>query len=220
MYCGNTNLNQLPIQIFDEIYICKNDKIEISCEENFRNQSNFNCPVQEMKCDLNDEEIEGNIYCKNRTLFSKLDIFCDRKITLNETDEVITVLNCHEGILPKHLASFIPTTTFKPTTTQAPKPLSVGAKAHIFLLKLMGKFEVLAEKTTTTTETYPFPRFDAWHPEALTILPVTTTRLPKTKKTTKSYNSKSFSESEDTTVKSTKLTSTTTEASSESTENP
>ncbi|KAL7042501.1 hypothetical protein ACKWTF_001165 [Chironomus riparius] len=189
MYCGNTNLKQLPIQIFDEIYICKNDKFEISCEENYRNQSNFNCPIQEMKCDIMDEDIKGNIYCKDGTLFSKLDIFCDRTISINETDEAITFLDCHEGSFPKHLASFIPTTTPRSTTTHAPKPLSISAKAHIFLLKLMGKFEVVEKKTPTTTETYPFPNFDAWHPEALTIPPETTTRVPGVKKIIKATNS-------------------------------
>lgn len=175
MYCGNTNLKQLPIQIFDEIYICRDDKFKISCKENFRNQTNFKCSVKDLNCDVSDEQSTENIYCKNGTLFSKSDIFCDRTISFNETDETITILNCQKGSLPKHLESFIPTTSSRPTTTQAPKPLSIRAKAHIFLLKLMGRHEVL-EKETTTTETYPFTQLDAWHPEALTISPETTTR--------------------------------------------
>jgi len=180
MYCGNTNLNQLAVQINDKnIYTCNENSFEIVCKDNFRNQLSYQCMNKKVSCDLKYDEIQGNIYCKNGTLFSKTNIFCISTATIAGRINTMTILECYEGnIDKKHFSSFIPTTTLLPflhTTTTTVKPLSFGAKAHLFMLKLMGKFEVLEEENPTAPEIYQLSSFPVWYPEALTIPPETTT---------------------------------------------
>ena len=180
MYCGNTDLIQSHIRInYEDTYVCKNNEIEILC----RNHGEDECINEKMQCDLHNDGTIENIYCSKGTLLSKIPIYCNSKTDFNEN---VTILNCHEGQLPKSHGSFVPTTT---TTSESPlftteKSLSFGANIHVFLLNLMGKSDVLE---TTTPETYPFTDYNAWHPEALTIPPETTTTTPKPTTTKRPY---------------------------------
>jgi len=167
MYCGNTDLIQSKIQInYEDTYVCKNKRIEIECRYGFDHE----CVNEKVQCDLKNGIIE-NIYCSQGTVFSKTHMYCDE--SRKDSNDIVTV-NCHEGKLPKSQTSFIPTTS---TTTEysffstTPKPLSFNANVHVFLLKLMGKSDVLE---TTTPESFPYTDSNAWHPEALTMPPETT----------------------------------------------
>ena len=177
MYCGNTDLNQLPIRINDEdVYICNKNTFAISCPDNFKNQINNICMNKKLQCDLKFNEIRGNIFCRNGTLYSKTSIYCNSTTTVRGRIETMNILECRAGHLPSHLGSFIPTTTpnfFFTTTTSKPKPLSFGAQTHIFMLKLMGKFDVVEQETTT--ESYPSSNSFAWHPVPLSVPPETRT---------------------------------------------
>ncbi|KAG5674814.1 hypothetical protein PVAND_004761 [Polypedilum vanderplanki] len=211
MYCSNTDLMQAQIRLENGYtYQCINNTIEVICpkidnstnvlnttvinEENELNSTDAStitistslpiCENRLMTCS-NEESIE-EIYCKSGTLYSNENIFCNSTTLLNGTNinETITILNCYKGELPNSQASFIPTTTPFPATTTE-KSLSIGAKIHIFLLKLVGKSDVL-EKTTIAPEP-DIPQLslnDSWTPEALTIPPETTTESTTTTTTT------------------------------------
>ncbi|CAG9798087.1 unnamed protein product [Chironomus riparius] len=184
MYCGNTDLIQSQIRINKEAtYVCNNAKIEISCKKSFENQLDHGCKNEVMQCDLQ-YGVAGAIYCSQDTLFSKNHIFCDTTATVDRKDlnETMTIVNCYKGQLPKSQASFVPTTTsttehsYFNIFTTTPKPLSFKANLHVFLINLIGKSDALE---TTTPDVYPFTGRNAWHPEALTIPPETTTTTPR-----------------------------------------
>lgn len=181
MYCTNeTALAQAQIMINNQnVYQCINDTIQVSCNQFVANGtvSDTECVKTIMQCDT---EVAGNVYCTNGTLLSKSNIFCNSTTLLNGTNinETTTILNCYEGQLPEHQTGFVPTTT----TTPAPvteKPLSFGAKVHLFFLRLIGKGDIVDKPATT-----PMPEVttvqDAWIPEALTIPPETTTPVATT----------------------------------------
>ncbi|KAL7042497.1 hypothetical protein ACKWTF_001161 [Chironomus riparius] len=178
MYCDSTKLIQSQIRINDQdIYVCNNRKIEILCK---KKSENSECLNEELQCDLH-QGITDNIYCTQNTLLSRTYLFCSSTSTIHKKDsnENVTIVNCFEGQLPKSRVSFIPTTTTtteSPFFTPTPKPLSLSANVHIFLIKLIGKHEALE---TTTRESYPVTEDNyAWYPEALTIPPETTTQKP------------------------------------------
>lgn len=181
MYCGNTNLNQTAIRMdYDDVFTCnKNEnKFEIWSANNYRNiVTSMN---RKMQCDLKSHEVNGKFYCKNGTLYIKQPMKCLSKILIKRRNEESYVLECAEGELPSHLGSFIPTTTpsaYMLTSTTTQKPLSLGAKTHIFMLKLMGKFDVVEPDTNTARTSEIFPSSDqfAWHPVPLTKPPEHTT---------------------------------------------
>jgi hypothetical protein len=181
MYCGNADLIQSKIRINNEdTYVCNKNKIEISCRvlsifRNVKNEFYKGCVNEVMQCDLKNGIIE-NIYCSEGTLFSRSNMYCGES---RNDIYAGSILDCHDGKLPKNQTSFIPTTTSTteyPIFTTTPKPLSLSANVHIFLLKMMGKSEVLE---TTTQESFPYPDSNAWHPEALTF-PIETTRKTST----------------------------------------
>lgn len=142
------------------------------------------CLNSVMTCDSKELEETRDLHCTNATLISKTPIVCNSTIILNGTNvnETTTILNCYYGALPEKMAAFIPTTTTEaPITTTTEKSLSMGARIHIFFLKLVGKGEVVEKVTTTTmTPIEEDPRFGLkdnetlWVPEALTIPPETT----------------------------------------------
>ncbi|CAG9798091.1 unnamed protein product [Chironomus riparius] len=208
MYCGNTELQQLPIRINEkDIYICNKNTFEISCPDNFMNQMNNICMNKKLQCDLKYNEVNGNIFCRNGTLYSKANIYCTSTTTIRGRIETMDILECREGQIPSHLGSFIPTTTpnsFFTTTTSKPKPLSFGAQAHLFILKLMGKFDVV--KTETTTESYPSTKQFAWHPVPMSVpSEITTGYIPTVKDYSNTDSAKIFVE----TPTSSSLTATT-----------
>lgn len=184
MYCGNTNLTEVPIRInSDEVYTCKDDKFVISCIQKFKNPTGYICSDKILECGGNNE----NIYCSDGILMSHSDMYCDSTSSFNDGETKI--LNCFEEHLPIYSASFIPTTSSKseePTspTTAMPKELSLGAKTHLFLMNVMGKSIDLEKQETTTMsalsiQEYPFEVRGAWHPEALTMSPPKTGRGKK-----------------------------------------
>ena len=125
---------------------------------------------KKIQCDLKYDEIEGNIYCRNETLFSKTNIFCTSTTNIAGRIETMTILECSPGDIPENLSSFIPTTTPSPyiiTTTTTVKPLSFSAKAHVFMLKLIGRFDVLEDETSA--DLHSFSGFRPWYPEPLKI---------------------------------------------------
>jgi len=183
MYCGNTDLIQSKIQFnYEDTYVCKNKRIEIEYSKSL-NELDLEWVNEVVQCDLKNGIIE-NIYCSQGTLFSKTHMYCDE--SRKDSNDIVTVY-CHEGQLPKSQTSFIPTTSttteysFFPTT---PKPLSFNANVHVFLLKLMGKSDVLE---TTTPESFPYPDSYAWHPEALTMIHETTSTTQRPTTTKPSY---------------------------------
>ncbi|KAL7042499.1 hypothetical protein ACKWTF_001163 [Chironomus riparius] len=169
MYCGDTNLNQLAIRINNKnIYVCNEHNFEIACPDNFQNQLNYQCMNKKIQCDLKYDEIEANVYCRNETLFSKTNIFCTSTTNIAGRIETLSILECNEGDIPDNLSSFIPTTTPSPytiTTTTTTKPLSFGAKAHVFMLKLIGRFDVLEDETSPNVNS--ISSFRPWYPEPL-----------------------------------------------------
>ncbi|XP_070499024.1 uncharacterized protein [Chironomus tepperi] len=208
MYCGNTDLKPFPIRINHEnIYMCNptDNSFEILESDNFRNEIRYQIMNKKLKCDLNYNEIQGNIFCRNGTLYSKKNMFCPSSVVYRGRIEVMSVLECKEGQMATDFGSFIPTTTpssyFQYITTTTEKPLSFGAKTHLFILKLMGKFEVAEQETTTPGQVmYPSSDQFAWYPIPLSIYAQTTTTMATT--TTKR-------ESEETTTKRSTSTSTT-----------
>lgn len=149
------------------------------------------CLNKIMECDLK-EPTADSLYCTNGTLLSRDSIICNSTTALNGTNinQTITTLNCLYGKLPDASASFIPTTLPPPEATTE-KELSFGAKVHVFLMKLIGKGDVLEKKETTT----PFPKVEVpisslnsseekWIPEALTLPPEPLTLPPEPTTTT------------------------------------
>lgn len=194
MYCNITFIAQTQIKLDDNIYSCTNQSVAISCPRSLDNETIIDDCLSSnktMECGL--EDPATNLYCTNGTLISRMPIVCNSTTVLNGTNvnETTTILNCYHGQLPDKLAAFIPTTsTEAPVTTTTERSLSMGAKIHVFFLKLIGKGDVL-QKTTTTTTPAPVeddPRLGlkanetAWIPEALTIAPdpntTTTTEVP------------------------------------------
>ncbi|KAL7042488.1 hypothetical protein ACKWTF_001157 [Chironomus riparius] len=143
-----------------------------------------------MECDLSDEEVTGNLYCKKGTLMSKNLIFCNATTLLNGTmivngtsiNTTTSILNCFEGQVPEKQASFIPTTTQAPVTTTE-RSLSFGARAHMFFLSIIGKDDIVNQKQKA--EDIPqLSDNETWIPEALTLPPETTTESTTTTTTT------------------------------------
>lgn len=173
---------QTLIQLDGNIYSCANATVTISCPRTYENGTVVDeCLFKTMGCDLQDDVAKH--YCTNGTLISRMSTVCNSTTLLNGTNvnETSTVLNCYEGELPLALAGFIPTTTtMAPIITTTERSLSVGARMHIFFLKLIGKGDSVEKKTTTPAPVEDDPRFllkeneTAWIPEALTIPPETT----------------------------------------------
>lgn len=184
MYCNTTEITQTQIKLEDNIYSCVNNSIAMSCPRSLENSTIIDaCANKIMECDL-PESLE-NLFCTNATLVSRSGTLCNSTIVLNGTNvnETTTILNCYPGLLADKLTAFIPTTTTEaPLVTTTEKNLSLGAKIHVFFLKLIGKSEVLKKETTTVAPSIEDdPRLGlkenetAWVPEALTIPPETTT---------------------------------------------
>lgn len=189
MHCDGTNVTQALIRIDNGyVYKCTEDaNIEISCPEDLKNNINENqfdnstiinylerssavtlCGMKIMRCEDEDEKI----YCRDNSLYSKSNIFCNSTTLLNgikSNDESIVVLNCYEGKLPVVQASFIP--TIKKSTDE--DSLSYSAKVHIFFLELIGNFKNLAKIEDEAQEVRV--KEGQWVPEALTMAPETTT---------------------------------------------
>lgn len=194
MYCNTTEIMQTQIKLEDNIYSCVNNSIAMSCPRSLENSTIIDaCANKIMECDLADS-LE-NLFCTNATLVSRSGTLCNSTIVLNGTNvnETTTILNCYPGLLADKLTAFIPTTTTEaPIVTTTERSLSLGAKIHVFFLKLIGKSEVLKKETTTVAPSIKDdPRLGlkenetAWVPEALTIPPeTTTTETPTTTTTT------------------------------------
>lgn len=185
MYCNSTDIAQTQIKFEGNIYFCANNSIAISCPRSvtFDNTTFDECLSQNktLQCDLKDD-VE-NVYCTNGTLLNRVATMCNSTTMLNgtNTNETTPILNCYPGSLPDQQAAFIPTEA--PITTTTEKQLSIGAKMHIFFLKLIGKGDVLEKKETTESPFEANPRLSSeakWIPEALTIPPETTTQAETT----------------------------------------
>ena len=179
MYCNTTDIAQTQIKFEGNIYFCANNSIAISCPRSvLSDNTTFDECLSENKtlqCDLKDN-VE-NVYCTNGTLLNREATMCNSTTMLNGTNanETTPILNCYPGSLPENLAAFIPTEA--PITTTTEKQLSIGAKMHVFFLKLIGKGDVLEKKATTISPLDENPRLASeakWIPEALTIPPETT----------------------------------------------
>jgi hypothetical protein len=205
MYCNVSEIAQTNIRLDDNIYSCGNKSIGVSCPRLFENTTIDECPNKTLSCDVA-EGLE-NIFCTNATLMSRASLVCNSTTILNgiNINETTTILNCYPGSLPEKLASFIPTTE-APVEATTEKSLSFGAKVHVFLLKLIGRSDVLEKKETTTVLppiTEEDPRLalmgneTAWVPEALTIPPevISTTSAPNISDftTTQTFNETSTS---------------------------
>ncbi|KAG5666174.1 hypothetical protein PVAND_017683 [Polypedilum vanderplanki] len=185
--CSRNSQNLVNSTNFDNFKNVDNSTMTVNVniersKENSTNNNLLTCERKVMTCDEEKEKDEG-IYCKSKTLYSAQEIFCNSTSVLksSKSNKTIEVLNCYKGKLPENEASFIPTTTTSteaPFTTTTEKSLSIGAQMHIFMLKLLGKYEVLEknkipEKIESTTE---IPKVEPqWIPKALEILPPTTT---------------------------------------------
>ena len=185
MYCNTTDIAQTQIKFEGNIYFCANNSIAISCPRSvLSDNTTFDECLSENKtlqCDLKDN-VE-NVYCTNGTLLNREATMCNSTTMLNGTNanETTPILNCYPGSLPENLAAFIPTEA--PITTTTEKQLSIGAKMHVFFLKLIGKGDVLEKKATTISPLDENPRLASeakWIPEALTIPPETTTQAETT----------------------------------------
>lgn len=183
MYCNDTDLTQSLIRIDNRnIYQCVNYEVrEIFCSTLHENSQMIE--INARSCENRTVECNGSeddIYCTTGTLLSRNFHFCNSTIELidKNLNETTTILNCYRGELPSSAASFIPTTTTQtPMTTE--KPLSFGAQAHVFILKLMGNYDVLSTTQAPVTDyedevTTNEPE-SKWIPEALTIPPEPTT---------------------------------------------
>jgi hypothetical protein len=183
MYCNSTDVAQTQIRLDYNIYSCVNNTVAISCPRSLENSTVIDeCLHKTMDCDV--KEFSENLYCTNGTLISQASVFCNSTTVLNGTNvnETTTILDCYQGAISEALASFIPTTTTEaPITTTTEKSLSMGAKIHVFFMKLIGKSDVVekARATTTPSPIEESPRFilkeneTMWVPEALTIPPET-----------------------------------------------
>lgn len=177
MYCNkkSSEMSQAHILINGNVYECINETITISNYEclqlsnetnestsdesvELANNSTSSCNEKSFQCD-GDE----NIFCRNGTLLSQNDIFCNSTTFINGTANLnqSIILNCYEGKLAESLVGFIPTTE-APTT---PKSLSFPAKMHVFLLRVIGKEYVIIKPPPATPE----PNDLQWIPEALTF---------------------------------------------------
>lgn len=188
MYCNSTFIAQNPLKLGDNTYSCLNSSIAISCPRTYENGTSFDtCLAGQttLGCDL--RESSDQIYCTNGTLLSRTPVVCESSTSFNFTivvngtsmTETDNVLNCRFGEVPQAQASFIPTTTTEaPITTTTEKSLSLGARMHVFFMKLIGKSDSLKTTTpipeTTTSTTTQLPIL-VWVPEALTVPPETTT---------------------------------------------
>lgn len=186
MYCNSTFIAQNLLKLGDNTYSCLNSSIAISCPRTHENGTSFDsCLATQttLGCDL--RESGDQIYCTNGTLLSRTPVVCESSTSFNFTivvngtsiTETDRVLNCRFGEVPQAQASYIPTTTTEaPVTTTTEKSLSLGARMHVFFMKLIGKSDSLSTTTPipTTTTTTQSP-VSAWIPEALTIPPETTT---------------------------------------------
>lgn len=182
LYCNASEIAQAYVQYDSNIYSCVNESIAISCPRDFASTTVDECLNKTMMCDQ--QESLENLYCTNATLLSRANIVCNSTTVLNGTllNETTTILNCYQGELPERLTAFIPTTTTEaPITTTTEKQLSMGAKIHVFFLKLIGKGHVMEKVTTTASPLDDVPLLvirdneTAWVPEALTIPPEPTT---------------------------------------------
>lgn len=107
MYCkASHELQQNHIKLNGKIYSCENDEIiSIDCDKRHNG-----CNGDAFKCnDKNYNKSNKNggtneIFCLNGTLYSKIEIFC------NKSDYKSLVLECYNGQLPSYMVSFIPTT--------------------------------------------------------------------------------------------------------------
>lgn len=199
LYCNVTGVAQTHVQLDENVYSCANQSIAISCPRTVENATTDVCTNTTMECDLKTGELE-TYYCTNATLLSRASLVCNSTTILNGTNvnETTTILNCYRGSLPVKLASFIPTTTTTeaPITTTTEKQLSLGARIHIFFVKLVGNGHILDTTTSAPTTTTALPIDDddprlqlsgnqtPWVPEALTIPPETTTATATTTTTT------------------------------------
>lgn len=167
----NIKLN-IEEEYFDDTTVENIEESELNSTES----NSTNCEKRKIICD--EEEIQKGIYCKNGTLFSAKEIFCNSTTILKATksNKTIEILNCYKGKLSENQASFIPTTTDQAptTTTTTEKSYSIGAQMHIFMLKLLGKHQILEKKKNEIKEE---PK---WTPEALEILPKSTTQRTTT----------------------------------------
>ncbi|KAG5669893.1 hypothetical protein PVAND_000184 [Polypedilum vanderplanki] len=190
--CSRNSQNLFNSTNFDSVKnstITFNENLNVTDNENVEENDNnsLSCERKVITCDEEKQNDEG-IYCKNRTLYSAQEIYCNSTSILksSKSNKTIEVLNCYKGNLPENQASFIPTTTTSTEasiTTTTEKSLSIGAQMHIFMLKLLGEYEVLEknknpEKIESTTE---IPKVEPqWIPKALEILPEITTESTTT----------------------------------------
>ena len=148
--CNATELQQTQINFDGSTYGCSNTKVTVSCfrvDPITNGTVNF-CPGNTLECD---QPLDYSIMsCTNGTLLSTEPIFCNSTTIMNgaNVNDATKILNCYEGILPSNIAGSIPTQAPLP---DEPKPLSIGAHVHTFLLWTMGKSEILETKLPTTT---------------------------------------------------------------------
>lgn len=222
MYCSSntSEIAQVSILINEHVYKCFNETIlvyNIGCQKEMnssinttlidseksliKKENNCNGDSIVMQC-----EGDGNIFCtNNRTVFSRIDVFCnsttllDGTVSLNDSSLALT---CFDGFLRN--AAFIPTiaTTELPITTTE-KSLSFAARTHLFFLKLIGRGDaVIKPETTTPLNEIPQNSIDGsfWVPEPLTIPPETMTDALK-------YSTEKYIEiSTDTSIENSRLT--------------
>jgi len=106
-----------------------------------KNQVDPKCTKKIMQCDLSNNEVTGNLYCKESTLMSKNLIFCNSTTLLNGTiiingtsiNTTTTILNCYDGQVPDKQASLITTTESSSLSTTL-KPFSFNAILQILIL--------------------------------------------------------------------------------------
>jgi hypothetical protein len=152
IYCNNTELMQAQVRINNGFtYECINDTVEITCPQFANDSDEMFC--QKSSTDCNFIDIDENVSCKDGIVLNKFNIICNSTSLTNDNQ---TVLNCYEGLLHSTKASSIP------TESATEKPMSIGAHIHVFLMKLMGKYDVVEPE-------------NPWVAEAITIPPEPTT---------------------------------------------
>jgi hypothetical protein len=149
-----------------------------------------NCVNKTIACDLDDEKIVGNIYCKQGTLFSKSSMFCNSTIVFNAThtnetkklsrrrrNAILEVLDLDEATTLASININETSTQLNANETQIDEidedePVTILNCYDGQLPKNKVSFIPTTSTTTTTTTTTPKPPSnDSWVPEALTIPP-------------------------------------------------
>jgi hypothetical protein len=158
MYCSENSVDifQAKINLNGIKYQCADGKflmlIERCPKTSTNNGDDTFCFTDEVFLEC---ETEDKIYCSGGTLFSQVDIFCN---STTGSD----ILNCYEGKLRENKASFVPT-----LDEGVDDSLSIPAEIHLFLLKLIGKGDLVK-------------RPDVWRPEAITMTPEDLQNVPST----------------------------------------